>query len=231
MTSNLDALMHKTSAAQQNAQTTMANVGTPANVPAPQVAPVPPMPAPSFDAISGGNKLNVSTFLKVSDNSFQIGKDKDPKTGKAPRPIQEAIVKMPPRSEGMFPCTQVRWGKQPVHYDKTYDGEVAVSGGPWATAYQNALTNGGDAYATVDILMEVVEAEGYEPGLQFGYTPPKSGVRSLKALIDARTAAGLNDVPILVKITHEGISKNGNNWGVINYEFLGAAEAVQEAAE
>lgn len=197
---------------------------------APGHAPVAGLPAQGAQIrLSNEDLMNSSMgvvgYIKVSEDGLKFGKD-----GKLITDPVDVIIDL----AEVVPCISIKSNTNPARYEKTYDGLVAQSGKPWtrAVAEIQQLTPSAREYPSADIPVTVVgdvtvgSAVQAKDGDRFGYglstTNRDNWANFLRAV--ARGGLNVNNARVRARIGAEKRTGNGNIWGVMTFEFLGAAE-------
>lgn len=204
---------------QAMTQTTAGNL-----VPAAPAATPARMTASSF---LQNARVSVDAFLKVNEFGLSVGTERELIND------FDAEIKL---SEVQF-CQQIRFGN-PVQYYKTYDGVTCTdsTGRSWleaqALAKRTDPSKKTDPFMTADLVIRPVEdVKGQktgkvmaEAGTVLGHTPSYTGVEELSKLLKAVAAAGGDPEKAHIRVrvsSQEKTNKNGNNWGVVTFEFKG----------
>ena len=128
--------------------------------------------------------------------------------------------------------TGAKYGNKPTTYIKTFDGHKEARGGLWETALAKAKLADPTVYTYQGADMEFTIAQDVKDvkgktvalaGTTLGHSSTPTGLKNIKKFLKAVEVAGLKSETILVKITNEPRSDNGNNWGVLNFELIGKA--------
>ena len=169
--------------------------------------------------------MGVDGFIKVSEDGLKFGKD-----GKLVIEPVDTIIDLSEVVSGRA----IKSNTTPAKYEKTFDGIVAQSGKPWrlAVAEIQQLTPTAREYPTADIpftiVGDVVSGKDLqaEDGTRWGYglstTNRDNWARFLRAI--AQAGLDVNSARVRCRISAEKKTGNGNTWGVVAFEFLGAAD-------
>jgi hypothetical protein len=155
--------------------------------------------------------LNVDEFLKVDKYGFTIkGKE---------GLFEELLVSIDTSKIQVF--EGVRFGN-PATYYKTYDGAKAAHGGNWLDALKKAQMADPTVKTYEGADIEMVALETVKVTSKGKETVVVEKGTTLKAFIDEVTKQGLRGAVVEVKVIAEKrTNKNGNEWGVLNFELLG----------
>ena len=175
----------------------------------------PPAPV-NLASFRANAKPSVTNYLKVNENGMKIGSN--------PGLVETFEGKID--FSKLRPCLQVRFGKNPVKYYKSFDGRRSVDGQLWtavvAQAKQVEPGRTSDPYSTVEMVIEVTadvkDIKGgvvAKAGDRLGYTPPFTGTGYVGELLNAAEAAGFNPntATVDVIVTAKSEAKGSNTWG------------------
>lgn len=186
-------------------------------------APAPVAAAPlTMDSNEVAASGSVSAFIKLRDGGLELD---DTKFGavKFNLNIEGA------ENGGSFrPCHCMNYNSAAGYvYTKSYDGvstsssSPAHNGLPWNVNCQNILNVSPKAYSYVgfELVLEVAEdavstdkKTTIEAGTRFGYTTPYTAAKEIKAIWDKAIKEGKRGEDVLVELSGEEVSKNGNTY-------------------
>lgn len=130
-----------------------------------------------------------------------------------------------------------KYGNNPTVYIKTFDGVKEARGGSWETALNKAKLADPTVYTykgadlEFKVAQDVLDVRGkvaVVKGTVLGHSTTPTGLKNFKKLIKTLEIANLKNEEVLVKITNEARSANGNNWGVLDFELIGPAPEESE---
>lgn len=174
--------------------------------------------------------LNVDGFIQPKFEGLTLKMQDDTLT-KGSSIIEEVYVTLNPTAD-MQPFKGAKYGNKPTTYIKTFDSEKEARGGSWEAALAKAKLADPKVYtySGVDVefkvAQDVKDVKGKvvaEAGTVLGHSSTPTGLKNIKKFLKAVEVAGLTEEDILVKITNEPRSADGNNWGVLAFELIGPA--------
>ena len=180
--------------------------------------------APSLMDLTQG-AMSVDEYLKVKEFGLLIGSK--------PNLIESMRVAIDTTEMQGFTGVRYSVGGN-VQYLKTYDNINCASGGTWAAAVQKAQMadptcrpyTGADFAAT--LLEDAKDAKGAvvaEAGVRVGHSTSITNKAAMGDFIKKINEAGLMGSVVEAKLGYKPMTnKNGNTWGIITFELLGAAE-------
>jgi len=213
---------------------------------APAPAPIAPAPAPAPMAVieaaplapidmSMGAMMNqgftVDTWVKTSFYGLSIGKE-------LCQPFEAEINMF--EGQGFKPNQSIRYGANPVNYDKTFDGITAEDGAPWASRVSSA--RGIDPkcrpYRSVQVAMtathDIVSSEGgtvlAKAGSIIGYTTSITGWAEWESFYRNCVGEGVLNSNVRVKVSNNPKSKGANTWGILRWELLRTEVEVKKTS-
>lgn len=133
--------------------------------------------------------------------------------------------------------TGAKYGNKPTTYIKTFDGQKEARGGSWEVALNKAKLADPKVYTYQGADMEFKVAQDIKDvkgktvalaGTILGHSSTPTGLKNIKKFLKAVEVANLKAETILVKITNEARSADGNNWGVLSFELIGKAPEETE---
>lgn len=195
-------------------------------------APAPVAAAPlSMDSADVASVGSVTEFIKLGDDGLKLGEGKFPAT-KFKLTIEGA------ENGGSFrPCHCMNYqGAAGYVYTKSYDGFTTSSsnpshnGLPWQQNCQQILQLNPKAYSFVgfELVLELAEdieskdkKVSFEAGTLFGYTTPYTAAKTVKAIWDKAIREGKRGETIIVEVSGQEISKDGNDYKKLIMEVVG----------
>lgn len=195
-------------------------------------APAPVAAAPlSMDSADVASVGSVTEFIKLGDDGLKLGDGKFPAT-KFKLTIEGA------ENGGSFrPCHCMNYqGAAGYVYTKSYDGVTTVSsnpshnGLPWQQNCQQILQLNPKAYSFVgfELVLELAEdieskdkKVSFEAGTMFGYTTPYTAAKTVKAIWDKAIREGKRGESVIVEVSGQEISKDGNDFKKLIMEVVG----------
>lgn len=188
-----------------------------------------------LDDLDSGT-LDVDGFIQPKFEGLSL-KMQDTDLLKGAASIFEEIVARINVGEDTAVFLGAKYGNKPTTYIKTFDGVNEARGGKWDAALAKAKLadpnvytyKGADIKFTVhEVVKDIKGKEVLPVGTTLGHSSTPTGLKNLKKFTKAVKDAGLTDQDVIVKITNEPRSADGNNWGVLVLELVGPAP---EAAE
>mgnify|MGYP001103762648 CR=1 FL=1 len=214
--------------AQQAAAPVAAPTTVPANIPTNNVsnqAMAAPANGTSYtmdDLMS--NQMVVDNYLKVKYQQTFIGNDV----------VGDKEIYVAINLSNVVAKLSIKGG-QPVSYASTVDGKVCLSGGSWLEAVADIQKKDPKArpYNCVDLPMTVIkEVKGFSGntvaavGTVIGHTTSTTNwkpwvdfYRNLPQEVRERGEE------VYVKLTRRDVSKNSNNWALVDFEYVPLEQA------
>lgn len=216
--SALDAVMDQATAAA-DAQTSTGGALTPYEQPGALQQTGMSGGLGTLDDLADSSGMKVDAYLGVKDAGLRI--DSNPYFQKAKGVIDISEVKL------IASVRANRGGS--TTFIKSYDGRMTSQGENFqqATARLQATHDKVDGpYRTVEIPFTLGEdVPGAKKGQRLGITPAITGVKFWTAFYDAVRTAGLagQRVEVVISCAPQK-NKNGNEWGVVDFELVGPAK-------
>lgn len=195
-------------------------------------APAPVAAAPlSMDSADVASVGSVTEFIKLGDAGLKLGDGKFD-------PVKFKMVIEGAENGGSFrPCHCMNYqGAAGYVYTKSYDGFTTSSsnpshnGLPWQQNCQQILQLNPKAYSFVgfELVLELAEdieskdkKVSFEAGTLFGYTTPYTAAKTVKAIWDKAIREGKRGETIIVEVSGQEISKDGNDYKKLIMEVVG----------
>ena len=236
------ALQNSQALAQQAATPATATAGgimsapVPASVAAPVSAPVSAPVAAPMDSANNqpmvmpsngtytmddlmSNQMVVDNYLKVKYQQTFIGNDV----------VGDKEIYVSINLSNVVAKMSIKGG-QPVSYASTVDGKTCISGGSWVEAVADIQKKDPKArpYNCVDLPMKIVkDVKGFtgnivaSTGTVIGHTTSTTNwkpwvdfYRNLPQEVRERGEE------VYVKLTRRDVSKNSNNWALVDFEYI-----------
>jgi len=178
-----------------------------------------PTQRPSLDAMADSAGITVDLYLTAKDAGFKIDKGAYFKDFKATIDITECAPILSVRATTGGNTTFI----------KSYDGVMTSQGESFAQAtarLQATSTKVDGPYQTVEIPVTLLQdVDGAKKGQRVGITPAITGVKYWTAFYNELRQRGLQNAKVEVLIKHKYMTnKNGNEWGVAEFEFVKEVE-------
>lgn len=183
------------------------------------------------DILSNG--MSVDVWLKVNASGMFWGN--------SPKPLFDDVIVDIDMTE-VVPHMAFKYvvNGQPPIYKKSRDGVSVVGGGSWedAKAQAKRLTGADpEVYTSVDVPMILVEdfkdSKGVvivEAGTAIGLTTSTTNFKPFKVFLKEVAKKNLKSGVVRVKLTHQSREGKGFSWGIINFNLIGPADEMAEAA-
>lgn len=204
----------------ENAETAASNLPA---VSAPQaVAPVASAPTrPSLAAMADSAGIQVDEYLTVKDTGFRLGDAKA-------KLFTTAKVRINLNEVAPISAIRATRGGNTT-FIKSYDGVTTSQGQSFALAESNARSVSDKVdgpYQSAEIPATLLdETGGSKAGTRIGITPSITGVKFFTKFYNELRQAGLENSIVDVTINHSlQTNKNGNEWGVVEFELIGEAK-------
>lgn len=222
---NLDAVMNQAAAAAANHQPPVE-----VNLPAEAPRSAPPA-APSVGNILQNSGIIVDEYVYPDKAGLKISKDM-----KGYLDDFEATINMADVVPIISFSSELNGN---TTYVKSYDGQTSPGGGNFALECQRLERRPGSKnrgpYDTVEIPLVLTKdvkdpksALTFDEGTEIGLTPSPTGVKEfakfLKTLAKTNPALTSSGVVKVKVINKQRTNRNGNEWGVIEFELLGVVE-------
>lgn len=195
-------------------------------------APAPVAAAPlSMDSADVASVGSVTEFIKLGDDGLKLG------DGKFPATKFKLTIEGAEKGGSFRPCHCMNYqGATGYVYTKSYDGVTTVSsnpshnGLPWQQNCQQILQLNPKAYSFVgfELVLELAEdieskdkKVSFEAGTLFGYTTPYTAAKTVKAIWDKAIREGKRGETIIVEVSGQEISKDGNDYKKLIMEVVG----------
>lgn len=152
----------------------------------------------------------------------------------------KAVIKMID-GQGFKPCQSIRYGTNPVNYDKTFDGITAEDGSPWANKIMAA--RGIDPkcrpYRSVQIAMELLEdavaLDGKtvlaKAGSVVGYATSVTGWGEWESFYRSCVSDNRIGSDVEVSVSNVSKEKGANQWGIMRWELAIAEGLIPDQEE
>lgn len=171
----------------------------------------------SVDAAMNMGGTQADHYMKLKNGSMRIGETK----------VESFTARLSVGSIKVF--KMLRYGN-PAQYIKSRDGIMTEDGVPFQQAQETANQVEGKTvkpYISYELRFTLEEAAGDgEAGQTVVYsTPPSSKTNTDDIIQEIRNAGIRDDEDALVKVGYvEKTNKNGNDYCVLTFEFIGAAD-------
>lgn len=222
-------------AVQPQAQS-MAQVLTPVSAPVP-VATVPVASVPAATMPTALTPTNGSAFSMDDLMSQSLVADSFLKVKYQQTFINQSVVNAPEiyvaiDMNAVTPKMSIKGG-QPVKYASTVDGQTCTTGGSWmeAVADIQKLDPKARPYNCVDLPMTVVkDILAYDgsvvapKGTVLGHT---TATTNWKGYVEFYRSLPDKSAVVFVKITRKDISKNSQNWALLDFEYIPDEDAAR----
>lgn len=177
-----------------------------------------PPARPSLDDMADNSGIQVDAYLSVKETGLRI--DKNPVFQKARVTID--ITQCAP----IFSVRANRGGQ--TTFIKSYDGRMTSTGENWMQAISRLQATNDKVdgpYQTVEVPAVLLEnVPGAEAGKCLGITPAITGVKFWTKFYKEVRERGLQGGKVEAVISCvPQTNKNGNEWGVVGFELVGAA--------
>lgn len=223
MTNALDNLMNQADQAAQNFQAPVVQ----------QQAAVPAAYAkPSLDSMIDGGGMSVDAYFRLKSDGFKIGDE----MGSL---LDELVVTIDMSEIAPIKSARFEVGGNTT-FIKSYDGVTTSTGENFAQVVAARSAQPGvkasGVYDSAEIPVTLTEtvvdtkrgsSVSFPAGTRVGYTPSVTGFNPFRTFLKKLRAQNpdLLTSVITVKLVHEKkVNANKNEWGVLNFEFLGEAE-------
>ena len=195
---------------------------------APALVAAAPLSMDSADVASVGS---VTEFIKLGDGGLKLG------DGKFGATKFKLTIEGAENGGSYRPCHCMNYqGAAGYVYTKSYDGFTTVSanpshnGLPWQQNCANILQISPKAYSYVgfelvlELLEDIVSTDKkteFSAGTLFGYTTPYTASKTVKAIWDKAIKEGKRGETLIVEVSGEEVSNNGNEFKKLIMNVVG----------